>query len=291
MVARDMGVSLLLMLSVSSAYVTTSQQNNNVTRLARDVGKIVTLQGRFDGPGKLADYIVVDNVGVYLMGNSKPSARSVKYGTEVIVKGKLQHYVPPKADSPPTVDGQSVAIVGEHYFIESAELVGLPVRFSGGHEIGTNDYGRPITLMAAALRVKPEGFRKAFSGVTPAFGRGPTAAEARRNKEALMKVLQPLGVTNERMDEVANYYRFRPQNGELWPTKAAKAYAVVENGKIKNIVITDSGAGYCSPPKATVKGFEKVRLEPKLKFTTDLIKNGGVESIEVVNGKSTTKHL
>src|SRR6478752_6376232 len=161
----------------------------------------------------------------------------------------------------------------------------IPVTFSGGHDIAKNDYGRPITLMAAALRVKPEEFRKAFSGVTPARGRGPTGSEARRNKEALIKVLKPLGVTNERMDEVANYYRFRPQEGELWPTKPAKAYALVEDGKIKKVVVIEPGAGYSSPPKVTVKGFEKVRLEAKVKFETDLKKNGGIESIDVVKEK------
>ena len=82
--------------------------------------------------------------------------------------------------------------------------------------------------------MKPEEFRKAFSGVTPAHGRGPTGAEARRNKEALMKVLKPLGVTNERMDEVANYYRFRPQNGELWPTKPAGRMRWWRMGRSKN---------------------------------------------------------
>jgi hypothetical protein len=157
-----------------------------------------------------------------------------------------------------------------------------PVTISGGHEIGKNDYGRPVVLMAAALGVKPDEFRKAFSGVRPAHGRGPTGAEARRNKEALMKVLGPLKVTNERMDEVANYYRFRPQNGELWPTKPAKAHAIVEDGKIKKFVITDPGAGYSSPPKVSVKGFEKVPLEAKLKLDTDLKKNGGIASIELV---------
>jgi hypothetical protein len=167
-----------------------------------------------------------------------------------------------------------------HTRIQAAETK-VPITFSGGHDIAKNDYGRPITLMAAALRVKPEEFRKAFSGVTPARGRGPTGSEARRNKEALMKVLGPLGVTNERMDEVANYYRFRPQNGELWPTRPAKAYAVVEEGKFKKIVVTEPGAGYCSPPKVTVKGFEKVRLDAKVKFETDLKKNGAIESIVV----------
>jgi hypothetical protein len=165
----------------------------------------------------------------------------------------------------------------------------VPVIFSGGHEIAKNDYGRPITLMAAALGVKPDEFRQAFSGVRPAHGRGPTGAEARRNKEALMKVLQPLGVTNERMDDVANYYRFRPQNGELWPTKPAKAYAVVEGDKIKKVVVTDPGSGYCSPPKVTVRGFENVSLEAKLRLVTDLKKNGGIEAVELVKEKATGK--
>jgi hypothetical protein len=174
-----------------------------------------------------------------------------------------------------------VSWVAMHAPSTAAEEVKVPVTFSGGHEIGKNDFGRPVVLMAATLGVKPDDFRKAFSGVRPAHGRGPTPDEARRNKEALMKVLGPLKVTNDRMDEVANYYRFRPQNGELWPTKAAKAYAVVEDGAIKKFVVTDPGAGYSSPPKVTVKGFENVKLETKLKLVTDLKKNGGIESIQV----------
>lgn len=169
-----------------------------------------------------------------------------------------------------------------------AEETKVPVTFSGGHELSKNDYGRPCTLMAAALGVKPDEFRKAFSGVRPAHGRGPTGAEARRNKEALMKVLAPLGVTNERMDEVANYYRFRPQDGELWPTKPAKAHAVVEDGKIRKVVVTRPGSGYNSPPKVSVKGFEKVNLEAKIQYDKNLKKNGGIESIDIVTEKSAT---
>jgi hypothetical protein len=155
------------------------------------------------------------------------------------------------------------------------------ITFSGGHQLTKNDYGRPINLMAAALGVKPEEFRKAFSGVTPARGRGPTGAEARRNKEALMKVLGPLKVTNKRMDEVANYYRFRPQEGELWPTKPAEAYAIVEDGAVKTIVVTNPGAGYNTPPKAAIKGYEIIRLKVKVKYEQDLKKNGGVETLDV----------
>lgn len=158
----------------------------------------------------------------------------------------------------------------------------VPIAFSGGHETDPRDHGRPVVLVAAALNVKPEVFRKAFSGVTPARGRRPTGDEQRRNKEALMKVLGPLKVTNDRLDEVSNYYRYRPEKGEMWPTSPAKAYAVVEEGKIAKIVVTESGAGYSSPPQATVKGFEKVRLESKVKFETDLKKNGGITSVDVV---------
>jgi hypothetical protein len=156
-----------------------------------------------------------------------------------------------------------------------------PVSFSGGHDIGPNDFGRPCNLIAAALGVKTEVFREAFSGVTPARGRGPTGDEARRNKDALMKVLGPHGITNDRLDEVSNFYRYRPQGGELRRHRDAKAHAVVENGTIKKVVVTDPGFGYSSPPKASIKGVDGVELIVKLHFDKDLKKNGSIEAVEV----------
>jgi hypothetical protein len=38
-----------------------------------------------------------------------------------------------------------------------------------------------------------------------------------------------------------------------------------------------------------VKGFEKVPLEARLKLVTDLKKNGGIESIEIVKEKPADK--
>ena len=96
-----------------------------------------------------------------------------------------------------------------------------------------------------------------------------------------MKVLGPHQVTNDRLDEVSNYYRYRPQEDELWPTQEAQAYAMVECGEIKKLVVTRGGSGYSSPPKATVKGFEKVKLQTKLKFGKALNKNGSVVAVEV----------
>jgi hypothetical protein len=162
-----------------------------------------------------------------------------------------------------------------------AEEAKVPLTLSGGHETDSKDHGRPVVLVAGALGVKPEVFREAFSGVTPARDRPPTGDEARRNKEALMKVLKPYNVTNDRLDEVSNYYRYQPQKGEMWPTAAAEGYAVVEDGKIKKIVVTKPGVGYSSPPKVTVKGFEKVPLVATVEYVRELKKNGAIKAIQI----------
>ena len=155
------------------------------------------------------------------------------------------------------------------------------VTISGGHDIGKDDHGRPCVLIAVALGVKTEVFREAFAGVTPAKGGRPSGEEAQRNKDALLKVLAPHKVTNERLDEVSDYYRFRPQDKELWKHAEAKAHAVVEGGKVTKVVVDEAGAGYTTPPKVTVKGFEKAEFVVTLNFEKDLKKNGGVKSVEL----------
>lgn len=163
----------------------------------------------------------------------------------------------------------------------SAEETTVPVTISEGHETDRRDGGRPIVLIAAALEVKPETFREAFSGVKPAHDHKPTNEEAQRNKEALMKVLQPFGITNDRLDAVSNYYRYQPQKGQLWTNVPAKAHAVVEDGKIKSIVVDEPGAGYSSTPKVTVEGMDKAQLKVTLTYDKDLKKNGSIKLIEV----------
>lgn len=161
---------------------------------------------------------------------------------------------------------------------------GVPLVFSGGHDIGPDDHGRPCVLIASALGVKTEVFREAFSGVTPAKGRGPSGEEARRNKEALLKVLGPHGVTNERLDEVSDFYRYRPQNGELWKHKEARAHAIVENGKVTKVVVTDPGFGYSTPPEVTVAGHPDAKFTVHLLLDKHLQKNGSIEAIELDSG-------
>ncbi|HEY2414579.1 MAG TPA: hypothetical protein VGI40_20195, partial [Pirellulaceae bacterium] len=166
------------------------------------------------------------------------------------------------------------------YWVRAEEMK-VPVKFTGGHEIDRRDGGRPVVLVAAGLGVKPEVFREAFSNVRPAKNGKPSGEEARRNKEVLMKALGPQGITNERLDEVSNYYRYQPQRGNLWPTTAAKAHAVVEDGKVKRIVVDEGGSGYSSQPVATIEGMENVKLKVNLQFGKDWKRNGTVESIEV----------
>jgi hypothetical protein len=178
--------------------------------------------------------------------------------------------------------GTLTLVVGLATGIGRAAEKQLPLEFAGGHEIGKNDFGRPVVLIAAGLGVKPDEFRKAFSGVTPSKGGPPSAEQARKNKEALMKVLGPLGVTNERLDEVSNYYRYQPQKGELWKTAPAKGYAVVQDGTVKKVVVTEAGSGYSTPPTVTIKGREGVTLKTSLHFDRELKKNGAIASVEVV---------
>ena len=175
--------------------------------------------------------------------------------------------------------------VGMNSVASHAAETKVPVTFSDGHEIGKNDFGRPVVLIAAALDVKPEVFREAFSGVTPAKGGKPSGDEARKNKAALMKVLEPHGVTNDRLDEVSNYYRYQPQRGELWKTTSAKAHAVVEDGKIKKIVVEEPGSGYSSLPDVKVEGFKEAKWKVKLHLDKNLKKNGGIDSIEIAPAK------
>jgi hypothetical protein len=161
------------------------------------------------------------------------------------------------------------------------ESLKVPVTFSGGHETDPRDKGRPVVLIAAALGVKPEVFRDAFSGVKPAEDGKPTSQEVERNKQVLLTALKPFGITNERLDKVSDYYRYRPGKGNLWKTTPAKAYAVVEGGKVKGVVITDQGSGYSSPPTATVQGMETVKLKVTIRFSKELRDNGAVSSVEV----------
>lgn len=161
----------------------------------------------------------------------------------------------------------------------------ISVRMTGGHDIGPNDYGRPVSLIAAGLGVKPDVFRQAFSGVTPARGGGPTEGQARSNKAALLSVLGKHGVTNERLDEVSNYYRFNPGAGETWKQSPAEIQATITEGKVTGFKIVNAGAGYSSPPTVTIPGYPNVQTRVTLEYGTNLTTNGRISSVEILLSK------
>ena len=145
-----------------------------------------------------------------------------------------------------------VVLSGAH--ATAAEEMKVPLVLTGGHDTEAKDSGRPVVLIAAALGVKPDVFRDAFSRVKPAKDGKPAKEEAERNKEMLMKVLKPYGVSSERLDQVSDYYRYKSGKGNVWKATPAKAYAVLENGKVKRIVVTD-------PTELLDHGLELTRLE------------------------------
>ena len=155
------------------------------------------------------------------------------------------------------------------------------VTFSGGYETDPRDRGRPVVLIASALDVSSDVFRSAFSGVTPAKGGPPSPGHARANKKILMDALGKHGVTNERLDEVSNFYRYRRESGEVWKCTAATATAIIEDGKVTGFNITNAGAGYSTPPIVKVHGFDNLKVKAIVEFSTDIKTNGRVSSLTV----------
>jgi hypothetical protein len=161
----------------------------------------------------------------------------------------------------------------------------VKLRVTGGHATDARDHGRPVVLIAAALGVPTEVFRTAFSGVTPAAaGAEPDPDQVQRNKAALLAVLAPYGVTNERLDAVSNHYRYQGSAGETWTHQAATAQAVVRGGKVVSVKLLSGGAGYSSTPKVTVPGVPGATVKATVAYGTDVSTNGGVTALKVGKG-------
>lgn len=168
---------------------------------------------------------------------------------------------------------------------EAPVVDNLPVGtvvFHGGFATDDRDGGRPVALIAAALGVDTQVFRDAFANVTPSRSGPPSASHALRNKQILMDALSPHGVSNEQLDEVSNYYRYQPQRGESWPHKTAQATAIVDDGQITGFSIDNPGFGYLVAPTVAVVGFDNIRVDAKLSFSTDFEQNGRLGALEIL---------
>ncbi len=184
-----------------------------------------------------------------------------------------------------TVLGTIVAsVAAESPTNSDVKASNVSVTITGGFETDSRDHGRPVVLIASMLGVTPDVFREAFSGVTPAKVGGPTPEEAQANKKALLKVLAPYGITNEKLDEVSNYYRYKGSLGQTWPHTQATASAVMVDGKITAITITKAGVGYTSKPKVVIKqGSLTYQATATVSYTTDFKTNGSITSISLDN--------
>ena len=153
------------------------------------------------------------------------------------------------------------------------------VIFDGGYETNPIDHGRPVALIAAALGVESEVFRQAFSNVNPSSIGPPTPSRARDNKKVLMDALSKYGVTNDRLDEVSDFYRYRPQSGKRWRHVPATAIAIMEDGEVTGLKITNPGSGYLTAPEVSIVGHEGVKIDVEIEFTQDLQTNGHISSL------------
>ena len=158
----------------------------------------------------------------------------------------------------------------------------IEVVFSGGHETEPVDHGRPVVLIAAALKVPDEVFRKAFSNVKPAgAGQKPEEEQVRKNKQTLLESLSPHGVTDDLLNTVFNYYRYSGSRGEMWRNTPAKATATIQAGVVTGFKITDPGAGYSSVPTITIPGIKDANATVTLSYGTDLKTNGSIKEITI----------
>jgi len=201
------------------------------------------------------------------------------------IRSAIDRKPPPRADQPgndqpaPEQPGQNQPSTSQPAASATDSPVGTVI-FSGGHDLDPRDGGRPDILIAAALNVPTDVFRTAFTGVTPASGgNAPEPAQVHLNKQALLKVLGPYGVTNDRLDAVSNHYRYMRSRGQMWPTTAARATAVITNGTVTSFTIDDPGSGYTSSPTITIAGFPDLHAAATIAFTTDFKTNGSIKEI------------
>jgi hypothetical protein len=112
-------------------------------------------------------------------------------------------------------------------------------------------------------------------------GQKPDPDQVQKNKQVLMDGLSKYGVTDDQLNEVSNYYRYRRDSGEVWKHVDATAVAMVKDGVVIVVTVTNPGAGYSSPPIVTVPGIAKVNAPVTLSYGTDLDKNGSIKDITV----------
>jgi len=171
--------------------------------------------------------------------------------------------------STPTTASEEVATLDGRY----------DVTIVGGYETNPVDMGRPTILIGSALGITEEIFSDAFSGVTPEPQGHLNEEIAQANKAILLAALAPYGITNERLDEVTNYYRYPPGSTIIWEHTPAEIVAIVENRKVIRFEIINGGAGYTSIPTLEVPGLGTMAAEITVSYSENFSTNGAITSV------------
>ncbi|RTE09988.1 hypothetical protein [Paenibacillus whitsoniae] len=96
----------------------------------------------------------------------------------------------------------------------------------------------------------------------------------------MLRVLAPYGITNDRLDEVSNFYRYNGRDGALWQHTLATATPIVTDGKVTGATITNPGSGYTSAPTVTITGPDgTVTAKASVAYTQDFTTNGSLTTI------------
>jgi hypothetical protein len=96
-----------------------------------------------------------------------------------------------------------------------------------------------------------------------------------------MNALGKYGITNERLNQVSNFYRYASWNGGIWKNTPATADALVKNGAVVGYEITNGGAGYTTPPTVSVPNVSGATPKVELSYGKDMERNGAVSAITV----------
>jgi hypothetical protein len=153
----------------------------------------------------------------------------------------------------------------------------ITMTITDGHDTDESDGGRPTILIAAALEVTQEQFQYAFSFVTPEDQGHLDDETAEANKAELLSRLEEYGVTNDRLDEVTDYYRYAPED-PLWDVIPAEIEVTIIDDEVVEIEIIEAGAGYSSEPTLSVPGYD-FTFTVEIEYGTDLRTNGNISSV------------
>ncbi|MCY9669761.1 hypothetical protein M5X11_33450 [Paenibacillus alginolyticus] len=158
---------------------------------------------------------------------------------------------------------------------------------SGGKKRRNNALSFLFPMISGVFRPNSEStFPSANSGYLPRNTNPERTALSNRalhmNSTPTSLHDAPYGITNERLDEVSNYYRYNGRKSDTWQKTQATATATVTNGIVTGVTITNPGAGYSSNPTITVTGPNGTfTATATLAYTKDFKTNGSISAITI----------